>query len=147
MTTTQTRENGRARAQARQPQTLEEHLEWVEQLSEQGADLAPLAQGLLREKFQLEEALGEVRDIQAQLREQLEALTARQLYPAVITDASTRATGVVEVYGAGMTVKVSVLPDIAEDQLRRRPGHPGARAQLPARSALRAADLDRGRLL
>jgi proteasome-associated ATPase len=118
MTTTQTRENGRARAQAKQPQTLEEHLEWVEQLGEQGADLAPLAQGLLREKFQLEAALGEVRDIQGELREKLEALTAPQLYPAVITDASTRATGVVEVYGAGMTVKVSVHPDIAEDQLR-----------------------------
>lgn len=118
MTMTQTRENGRAKTQPKPPQTLDEHLVWVTQLDEQGANLLPLAQGLLRDKFQLEAALTEVRNIQGELRGQLEALMAPQLYPAVITDASTRTTGVVEVYGAGMTVKVAVHPNIPADQLR-----------------------------
>src|SRR5204863_3032215 len=91
---------------------------WVEQLNEQGMDLLSLTQGLLRDKFQLEAALDEVRNIHGELREKLEALTAPQLYPAVITDASTRTTGTVEVYGAGMTINVAVHPDIAPDQLR-----------------------------
>ena len=110
MTMTQTRENGRAKVQPKQPQTLEEHLVWVMQLNDQGADLLPLTQGLLRDKFQLEASLDEVRNIHCELRAKLEALSAPQLYPAVITDASTKTTGVVEVYGAGMAIKVDTLP-------------------------------------
>src|SRR5688572_18675601 len=100
MTPTQTPTNGRPRP-AKQPRTLEEHLEWVEELSADGADLVPLAHGLLRGKFQLEAALDEVRNVHTDLREQILALTAPQQYPAVITDTGTRGAGTVEVYGAG----------------------------------------------
>jgi len=118
MTATRSRENGQARPQARPPQTLEEHIEWVKQLAGQGADLAPLAQGLLREKFQLEAVLTEIRTLHGELREQIGALTAPPYFPVVITDASHKEGRVVEVHGGGQSLKVTVHPDVPEEHLK-----------------------------
>src|SRR5262245_36929096 len=42
------------------PRTLEEHLAWVAAASATGANLRPLAEGLLREKFALQAVLEQV---------------------------------------------------------------------------------------
>jgi proteasome-associated ATPase len=100
------------------PQTLEEHLEWVADLSARGVDLRPLAEGLLRDKFSLETALGAVRKKHAELREKIAALTAPQQFPAVITRVEPADDSCVEVYGAGTTLKVAIHPDVDEDELQ-----------------------------
>ncbi len=98
-------------------QTLEERLEWVREMHEDGVNLLPLTEGLLRENEQLQQALDVVRVRQAELREELEALRAPQLYPVVITEVH-RARGMVEVHGGGITTRVTVHPDVPRDHLR-----------------------------
>ncbi len=114
--TTQTRENGRAKP--KQPQTLEEHLAWVDALEAQGQDLGPLAKGLLEEKFRLETALVEVHKLHAQLRDEIAALTEAPLFPVVITDVATKASRRVEVHGGGMQARVSVHPRVGDEALK-----------------------------
>ena len=102
MATTQTRENGRVKP--RQLESLEDYLIWVEELTLQGQNLEPLTRGLLEEKFRLQTALDEVREIHLQLREEIASLTAAPLFPVIITDVSTKTSRFVEVFGAGMQV-------------------------------------------
>lgn len=116
MATTQTRENGRVKP--RQLDTLEDYLAWVEELAEQGENLAPLTRGLLEEKFRLEAALDEVREIHVQLREEIAALTSAPLFPVILTDVSTKSSRLVEVFGAGMQARVMVHPDVGEALLQ-----------------------------
>jgi proteasome-associated ATPase len=105
--------------------TLEEHLAWLHMLSAAGIDLRPVAENLFREKFQLLEALAEVREHQARLRNEIQTLCEPEKYPAVITGVHCNGDAAVEVHGAGMRLQVAVHPDIAPDQLRV-----GARAVL-----------------
>lgn len=108
----------RVSAPVKEPETLEDYLEWVTALDAQDMSLLPLAQGLLRDKFRLEAALGEVRSLHSDLRKEIQALTAPQHYPAVITDVRSRDEGFVEVHGAGMHLKVAVHPDIPAEVLQ-----------------------------
>src|SRR5260370_31385117 len=91
--------NGRRPEAVKEPQTLEEFLAWAAGLNARGVDLLPLTQGLLRDKFRLEAALDQVRAMHGELREQLQALTAPQRYPAVITEVHNPTERLVEVYG------------------------------------------------
>jgi proteasome-associated ATPase len=102
--------------------TLDEHLAWVEQLDDDGVDLRPLVETLLREKFETQAALEQVKAVQEELRAELAALCAPEQYPAVIT-ALTGA--MVEVALGSARMRVAVHPDVPHDQL-----HVGARGIL-----------------
>jgi proteasome-associated ATPase len=115
---TKTETRGGTREAGVSPRTLDEHLAMVAELSARGVNLRPLAEVLLRDKFALEKALGEVRRTHAQLKEKLQALTAPQHYPAVITAVHRNGDRSVEVFGAGMSLQVAVDPAVADEELR-----------------------------
>jgi proteasome-associated ATPase len=118
MPTTTRTENGRPSVDDRAaPRTLDEYLQRVTDLSLRGVSLRPLAEGLLREKFALEQDLYEVRQKQNQLRDQIRALTAPQRYPAIITEVNPNDPNIV-VFGAGMMVQVAVHPEVPQEALR-----------------------------
>lgn len=118
MTATRSRENGRVRSPERPPQTLEEHLAWIDELALRGENLVNLTKGLMNEKFQLQGVLEEIRSLHGELREQIQCLTAPPLFPVVITDAANRERRVVEVHGGGGLLKVAVHPDVPEERLK-----------------------------
>jgi proteasome-associated ATPase len=116
MTTTATGEETRVEPAL---STLEDYLSWVETLVADGADLQPLVNMLLQEKFQNQAALEQVRAHQAALRDQIEALCAPEQYPVVVT--AVHATGAgrsVEVAGHGGRLRVAVHPHVRPDSLR-----------------------------
>jgi proteasome-associated ATPase len=113
--TTTTTSNGTA--VERPLKTLEDHLAWVEELSADGVDLQPLVEMLLREKFELTGALDSVRQVQEQLREELDALCTPEQHPAVITGLYTGRAGV-EVALGGARLRVAVHPEVSREQLR-----------------------------
>jgi proteasome-associated ATPase len=122
------------------PQTLEEHVAWVEAMRATGTDLGPLVHNLLKEKFTLQEALAEVRARQEELREEIEALCAPEQYPAVITGVHTNGRTAVEVAAGGARLRVAVHPDVPAEQLRV-----GARGVLSKmRNCLLQVDGDNG---
>lgn len=100
------------------PETLEEYLAWVAQLIDEGVNLRPLAEGLLRERFALHAALGELRTQQDKLREKIETLSAPEHYPAVITAVHSNGQPLVEVHGGGTRLQVTVDADISPERLR-----------------------------
>jgi proteasome-associated ATPase len=100
------------------PQTPEEYLAWVESLSAAGADLKPLVHGLLKEKFQLQGALEDVREHQEELRQEMAALCAPEHYPAVITGVHPNGQMAVEVAAGGARLQVAVHPDVPPEELR-----------------------------
>jgi proteasome-associated ATPase len=87
----------------------------VAALGERGADLRPLAEGLLRENHGLRSALADVREKQNGLREEIASLTAPEQYLAVIT--AVHPSGV-EVFGGGVRLRVSIHPDVKPEALR-----------------------------
>jgi proteasome-associated ATPase len=105
-------------AQANPPQTLEEYQAWVEGLRAAGADLGPLVHGLIKEKFETQERMAEVRAHQEALREEIEALCTPEHYPAVITGIHLNGRAAVEVSSGSARLRVAVHPDIAPDSLR-----------------------------
>jgi proteasome-associated ATPase len=112
-------ENGRPTPDDKStPQTLPEFLQRLTELHLRGASLRPLTEALLREKFALEESLTAVRQKQEELRARIQALTAPQRYPAVITDIHRNGDLRVEVFGAGMNLQVAVHPDVPPEELR-----------------------------
>jgi proteasome-associated ATPase len=113
MATTRTRTNAAA-----PPRTLEDYQTWVESLRAAGADLAPLINGLAREKFELQVALDEVRLHHEALREEMTALCAPAHYPAVITGVHANGQTAVDVAAGEMHLQVSVHPDVPRDELR-----------------------------
>src|SRR5262249_11798971 len=115
---TATRSNGRVRPPERPPQTLEEHLEWIDDLSQRGESLVTLSKGLMREKFQLQADLDEVRALHGELRKQIQALTTPPLFPVVITDATGKDRRGVEVHGGGQYGRGAVPPDGPEARLK-----------------------------
>jgi proteasome-associated ATPase len=118
MTATRKTENGRSRRDAdAAPKTLEECLSHLAQMNEDGVDLHPLAQALLRDKFTLEAALGAVREKQEALRHELQTLTTPQHFPAIVTDVNCDPLSV-EVASSGLVVRVAVHPDVPRDLLR-----------------------------
>src|SRR5579872_5195080 len=110
--------NGQQTSDTAAPQTLEEQLVWLELLSDEGADLRPLTEGLLREKFQLTAALQEVREHQEELRREIEALCTPEQHPAVITGVHLNGQAAVEVANGSMRLHVAVHPDVAPEELR-----------------------------
>jgi len=99
-------------------ETLEDYLAWVEQLANEGADLQPLVNTLLQEKFETAAALEQVRAHQQALREEIEALCMPEQYPVVITAVHTAARLSVEVAGYGGRLRVAVHPEVPRDRLR-----------------------------
>jgi proteasome-associated ATPase len=110
--------NGQATTDGPALETLEQHLEWVARLDDEGADLRPLVEILLREKFELREALEQVRAHQAALREEIEALCAPAFYPAVITAVPGGEAAPVEVASGNMRLQVAVHPNVPRHDLR-----------------------------
>ncbi|HWG47325.1 MAG TPA: AAA family ATPase, partial [Gemmataceae bacterium] len=100
------------------PETLEEALAWVAELSDGGANLRFVAEGLLREKFALHAAIAHFKEQRSKLREKVEALTAPEHYPAVITSVHCNGQAAVEVYGGGTRLEVAVDPEIPRERLR-----------------------------
>src|SRR5438105_13231543 len=100
MTATRATPNGTAPSEA---PSLEKLLARVAAMDDDGHDLRPLTEALLREKFTLEGALAEVRQKQQALRAELHALTRPQLYPAVITEVLHDPGRSVEVHSSGQT--------------------------------------------
>jgi proteasome-associated ATPase len=100
------------------PKTLEEHLAWLKEVRASGADLWPLAEGLLQENYALRAAVDQVQEHQQQLRQEIEALTAPEHYPAVITAVHPNGALTAEVHAAGMSLEVAVHPEIAPEKLR-----------------------------
>jgi proteasome-associated ATPase len=98
--------------------TLEGYLGWVETLVDDGTELGPLVQMLVREKFQMQEALEKVRANQEVLREHVEALCAPEQYPVVLTAVFTEGPAEVEVSGHGGRLRVAVHPDVPREALR-----------------------------
>jgi proteasome-associated ATPase len=119
--------------------TLEEYLAWVERRADEGDDLQPLVQLLLQEKFQMQEALAQVREHQEILREEIEALCTPEQYPAVVTAADPEAA-TAEVACCGARLRVAVHRDVDRARL-----HVGCRVLLSQKRncILRAYD-DRG---
>jgi proteasome-associated ATPase len=100
-------------------ETIDDYLVWVDHLSDQGVDLEPLVKGLVREKFQLREALEQVKAHQEELREELDALCTPEQYPAIITGVHDNGRFSVEVAaGGGSRLRVAVHPDVPREQLR-----------------------------
>src|SRR5262245_41482784 len=100
------------------PRTLEEHLAWVEALHAAGTDLRPVAHNLFREKFALQGALAEIRQLHEKLREEIETLVEPERYPAVITAVNLNGEVTAEVHVSGTLLEVAVHPDIDPAQLR-----------------------------
>ncbi|MGH7169129.1 MAG: AAA family ATPase, partial [Gemmataceae bacterium] len=100
------------------PKTLEEYQEWVDSLYAAGANLQPLLHGLLKEKFQLQEALDEVRLHQEELREEMAALCAPPQYPAIITSVAVNGQTTVEVAAGEARLHVAVHPEVRREELR-----------------------------
>jgi proteasome-associated ATPase len=113
-----TKNNKPAAAPNPPPQTLEEYQAWLEALRTCGADLAPLAHDLIKEKFLMQGALEEVRARQEQLREEIEALCAPEQYPAVITGVHANGRMSVEVASANVRLRVGIHPSVPHDLLR-----------------------------
>jgi proteasome-associated ATPase len=113
-----TKTNKAAPTQVNPPQTLEEYQAWVEGLRAAGADLGPLVHGLVREKFETQEKMAEVRAHQEALREEIEALCMPEHYPAVITGIHLNGRASVEVASGNMRLRVGVHPDVSTDLLR-----------------------------
>ncbi len=100
------------------PAKLDEYLTWVQALAATRANLLPVTETLLREKFALQEAVDQLRTHHQALREEIETLCAPERYPAVITDVHRNGQLSVEVHGAGQRLCVAVHPDIDPEQLR-----------------------------
>jgi proteasome-associated ATPase len=113
-----TKINSKSSAPPAPPKTLEEYQAWVESLDDAGADLLPLVHGLLREKFELQASLDEVRLHQEALREEMAALCAPEQYPAVITGVHANSRSAVEVAAGNTRLHVAVHPDVPRDELR-----------------------------
>jgi proteasome-associated ATPase len=111
----------------------------VEALGDEGADLQPLVNMLLEEKFELQAALGQVRERQEELRAELAALCAPEQYLAVLTavyglDGPLPSVEVAA--GGGARLRVAVHPDVPRERLKV-----GARGLLAkARNCLLAVD-------
>jgi proteasome-associated ATPase len=114
---TTTTSNG-AVEQQRKLETLEEFLAWVEELDTDGADLRPLCETLVREKFQLAGALAQLREFHEALRAEVEALIAPEQYPVVITAVHDGDALTVEVAAGGSRLRVAVHPDVQRESLR-----------------------------
>src|SRR5262249_34265886 len=107
-----------ARTKPSQPQTLEEHIAWVQKLKAEGADLQPLVNPLLQEKFETQAAWEQIRRHHEALREEIETLCSPEQYPVVITGVHTldeRPT--VEVAGNGSRLRVAIHPSVPLEQL------------------------------
>jgi proteasome-associated ATPase len=98
------------------PPSLDDQLAWLASLGSR-ANLRPLAEALLRDKFALQQALTEVRQHQEELRIRLEALAAPEHYPATITAEPADGEDTVEVFGAGMLLRVAVHPEVPRERL------------------------------
>src|SRR5215208_7028945 len=109
--------NGEATRPAPKLQTLADYLAWVEQLDADGADLQPLVNTLLQEKFATQAALEQVRAHHEELRHEIEALCAPEQYPVVITAVHSAGRFSVEVAGHGGRLRVAVHPDVPRDRL------------------------------
>jgi proteasome-associated ATPase len=105
--------------------TLDEYVAWVETLVADGADLQPLVNMLLQEKFETQAALEQVRLHHEELREEIEALCAPEQYPVVITAIHLDGRPTVEVAGNGGRLRVGLHPRVPHDRLEV-----GARALL-----------------
>ncbi|HEY7313010.1 MAG TPA: AAA family ATPase [Gemmataceae bacterium] len=112
-----TRMGNRANA-ATPPRTLEDYQAWVESLRAAGSDLRPLINGLLKEKFELQAALDEVRLHHEALREEMAALCAPAHYPAIITGVHANGRTAVDVAAGEVHLQVAVHPDVPRDELR-----------------------------
>lgn len=113
-----TRMNSRPSAASEMPKTLDEYQAWIDSLHAAGANLQPLLHGLLKEKFQLQEALEEVRLHHEALREEMAALCAPPQYPAVITRVAVNGQTTVEVAAGEARLHVAVHPEVRREDLR-----------------------------
>ena len=98
-------------------QTLADYLAWVETLVDDGADLQPLVNMLLQEKFETQTALEQVRQHHLELREEIETLCAPEQYPVVITAVHLDGRPTVEVAGNGGRLRVAIHPRVPHDRL------------------------------
>jgi proteasome-associated ATPase len=113
-----TKTNRPAPSMGNPPQTLEEYQVWVDALRAAGVDLGPLVHSLVKEKFDTQAALAEVRERQEALREEIEALCTPEHYPAIITGVHANGRSSVEVASGSMRLRVAVHPDVPMDMLR-----------------------------
>jgi proteasome-associated ATPase len=100
------------------PETLEDYLAWVETLVADGADLQPLVNRLLQEKFETQAALEQVRQHHEVLRGEIEALCSPEQYPVVITAVHLTGRPTVEVAGNGLRLRVAIHPDVPHERLQ-----------------------------
>jgi proteasome-associated ATPase len=107
-----------AKTEATPSAKLDDYLAWVQALAASRANLLPVAETLLREKFALQEAVTQLRAHHEALREEIDTLCAPERYPAVITGVHRNGDLSVEVQGAGQRLCVAVHPDVDPDQLR-----------------------------
>lgn len=113
-----TRINNKASASPAPPKSLEDYQAWIDSLYAAGANMQPLIHGLLKEKFQLQEALDEVRLHQEALREEMAALCAPPQYPAVITGVAVNGQTTVEVAAGEARLHVAVHPEVPREDLQ-----------------------------
>jgi proteasome-associated ATPase len=115
MTTTVTRQETRIEHDL---STREGYLAWVETLVDDGADLHPLVNMLVQEKFETQTALEKVRAHQEMLRGEIEALCMPEQYPVIITAIHHDRPVTVEVAGNGGRLRVALHPDVPHGELR-----------------------------
>lgn len=101
-----------------QPQvkTLEEQIVGLAGLDAKG--LRMFAERMVMENHQIRAALDEVRHCQEKIRQEHTSLCAPEHYPAVVMRTSANRSGLVEVYGAGGFLEVSVGPEVPPEGLR-----------------------------
>jgi proteasome-associated ATPase len=105
------------RPSALPPGTLEDRLTLIDRLGSSSSDVRFLAQELARESDGLHQTLDELREIQSQLKDKLNALCAPEHYPAIITAVRNPAERMVEVFGANVFLEVAVHPDVPAERL------------------------------
>jgi proteasome-associated ATPase len=110
--------NGDTAREAPQLSTLEDYLGWVEELVDDGADLQPLVNMLLQEKFQTQAALAEVRAHHEALRGEIESLCTPEQHPVVITGVFGPGASTVEVAGGCGRLRVAIHPDVPRERLQ-----------------------------
>jgi proteasome-associated ATPase len=99
-------------------ETLDDYLAWVETLVADGADLQPLVNMLLQEKFETQAAMEQVRQHHEELRAEIEALCTPEQHPVVITSVHPGgARPTVEVAGPCGRLRVAIHPDVPRDRL------------------------------
>jgi proteasome-associated ATPase len=98
-------------------QTLEDWETWIETLVDDGADLQPLVNLLVQEKFQTQEVLTTVREQQRILREEIESLLAPEQYPVIITAVYPGTFPTVEVASCNARLRVAVHPKVNKERL------------------------------